>query len=144
MIYLLDINILIALCDEAHEFHGRAWTWFEPRQSEGWATCPISENGFLRIFGNPAYPTGPASIGEARKFLAQMRSSQGHRFWPDDISIADLALFNLSNRVTSRQVTDIYLLGLACRKSGKFATFDQRVETHVIRVSGDYLEIVES
>jgi hypothetical protein len=65
---------------------------------------------------------------EARKFLAQMRSSQGHRFWHDDISIADLALFNLSNRVTSRQVTDIYLLGLACRQSGKFATFDQRVD----------------
>jgi len=60
---------------------------------DGWATCPLTENAFLRILGGRAYPGGPGSPGESRRLLDSLRAAPGHEFWPDDLSLADNRLF---------------------------------------------------
>lgn len=123
MIHLLDINVLIALCDPAHSHADAANRFFEgslPRN--GWATCPIVENGFLRIFGAPRYPGGPGSPQAARTILNGVLATPGHQFWPDDLSLADTRLFPVLPG--SKDLTDIYLLALAVKHGGLFATFD--------------------
>ena len=139
---LLDINVLLALCDEAHEFHETAWTWFAPRQPKGWATCPLTENGFVRIFGHPAHLTGPGSIGEARVLLEKLCRGKGHEFWADDVSLTDRGIFLELSRASSRALTDLYLLGLAASKHGRFATFDRKIAAHFVRDGLQALEVI--
>jgi predicted nucleic acid-binding protein len=70
--YLLDINILIALADPDHEHHGKAESFFLANHQRGWATCPITENGFVRIISHPSYPNGPGSTDAACTILKQL------------------------------------------------------------------------
>ena len=58
---LLDVNLLVALCDADHVHHGPALTWFRRHAFSGWASCPLTENGMLRVMGSPAYPGGPGT-----------------------------------------------------------------------------------
>jgi predicted nucleic acid-binding protein len=46
---LFDVNVLIALFDPAHVHHESAHAWWKANQSSGWATCPLTENGFVRV-----------------------------------------------------------------------------------------------
>ncbi|MBV9491965.1 MAG: VapC toxin family PIN domain ribonuclease [Verrucomicrobia bacterium] len=140
--YLLDINVLLALCDEAHEFHEAAWVWFAPRRAAGWATCPLTENGFLRILGHPAHPARLGSLGAAREILAGLCQGQGHRFWPDEVSILDRTQFPELAAVTSKALTDLYLVGLAALKKARFATFDRRVNASVVTGGPQALEVI--
>jgi len=121
--FLLDINVLIALADPDHVHHGKAQTFFLANHKTGWATCPITENGFVRIISNPSYPKGPGSTEAASDILKQLCAHEGYRFWPDDISVR--ALFNLP---VSKHLTDHYLLGLAMHRQGKLVTFDQHIQ----------------
>lgn len=132
MLMLLDINVLIARVDPGHEFHGRCCTWLEGHASAGLATCPFTENGFLRIFGNPAYPGGPGSPEAARPGLAQVRAMPQHVFLSDDISFADPGVVASLAGAGHQQLTDLYLLALAVRHSAVFVTFDRKVNPALV------------
>lgn len=131
MIHLLDINVLIALCDPAHPHAAAAGRFFSadlPRN--GWATCPLVENGFLRIFGGRKYPGGPGSPQSARQILAGLLATPGHQFWPDDLTLMAARVF--PNLPPSDDLTDTYLLALAVKHRARFATFDHRIDPALI------------
>jgi toxin-antitoxin system PIN domain toxin len=128
---LLDVNVLIALFDPDHIHHEPAHLWFADHRSEGWATCPVTENGVVRILSNPAYsPTAerPAQIVER---LQTLRSSGDHAFWPDDVSLCDPGAFRLT--VGHRRLTDVYLLALARTHRGRLVTFDRSIPVAAVR-----------
>ena len=131
MIHLLDINVLIALCDPAHP-HARAarGVFGAGLARYGWATCPLVENGFLRIFGSRKYPGGPGSTQAARHILTGLLATPGHQFWQDDLCLTAASAF--PNLPASDDLNDIYLLGLAVNHRGRFATFDAGIEASLI------------
>jgi toxin-antitoxin system PIN domain toxin len=131
MIHLLDVNVLIALCDPAHPHAAAATKFFSGGLTRnGWATCPLVENGFLRIFGSLKYPGGPGSPQTARVILAGLLATPGHQFWKDEISLLYTGSF--PNLPTSENLSDLYLLGLAVKHGGRFATFDQNIDASLI------------
>jgi toxin-antitoxin system PIN domain toxin len=129
---LLDINVLIALLDAEHASHGRAIDWFSGQAHSGWASCPITQNGCLRIMSQPSYPNAlPIRAVAAR--LVEATSTDLHAFWPDDISLLDPDIADLSRVHGPRQVTDAFLLAVAVRHEGRFVTFDARIATESVR-----------
>lgn len=124
MAFLLDINVLIARVDPGHEHHERARRWLDGQSGAGLATCPLTENGFVRIYGHPSYPDGPGSPALALEELRVIRGLHGHRFVGDTLSIDDPVAFHSLDGIGPRQVTDLYLLALAVRHRMSFATFD--------------------
>ncbi|MEO8614186.1 MAG: TA system VapC family ribonuclease toxin [Luteolibacter sp.] len=126
MIYLADVNLLLFLADPASSFHPAAKSFFKQAWAGGWATCPITENGFVRILGNPRFPGGPSSTQTARAILRQWQSTPGHKFWPDDLSFCDSKHF--PDLPSAKHLTDCYLLGLAVKHGGKLVTFDQGID----------------
>jgi uncharacterized protein len=125
-LFLLDVNLLIALLDEWHPHHSASLAFFPTAQAQGWATCPITENGFLRILGHPAYRDGPGTAEAARELLVELCASPGHQFWADDATLRDARL--LAKLPASGQLTDAYLLALAADRGGQLATFDRRID----------------
>lgn len=125
---LLDVNLLVALCDADHKHHQPVTQWFRAHRVEGWATCPLTENGLLRIMGHTAYPGGPGSPEDVRPLLQHLRSVPGHLFWEDSISVADIQRLPSLQGVTAKQLTDIYLLALAVHHGGGLATLDSRID----------------
>lgn len=131
MIHLLDVNVLIALCDPAHPHATAALRFFSANLARnGWATCPLLENGFLRIFGARKYPGGPGSPQAARPILAGLLAAPGHQFWEDDLTLTAATVF--PNLPAAEDLTDIYLLALAVKHSGRFATFDRNIDASLI------------
>lgn len=130
--YLLDINVLIALIDPAHVQHDRAHEWFAAKGQNAWATCPVTENGVLRIVGHPRYPNSPGSPAAVAGLLASFRQLPGHAFWPGDVSLLDREHVNAARLLDSAHVTDSYLLALARKHDGKLASFDQRLVTDAV------------
>ena len=125
--HLVDVNVLMALGDSNHPHRDAALHFFERVATvEGWATCPLTENAFIRIFGSAHYPGGPASTAEARRVLNSFRAAPGHQFWPDELSLTDASTF--PNLPASKHLTDHYLLALAVHRGARFATFDQRID----------------
>jgi toxin-antitoxin system PIN domain toxin len=130
--FLLDVNVLIALIDPTHVQHDRAHAWFAARGHEAWATCPLTENGVLRIVGHPRYPNSPGSPAAVAELLTLFRNLPGHAFWPDDISLLDRKHANAARLLDSPHVTDSYLLALAHAHQGQLATFDEGIPTEAI------------
>jgi uncharacterized protein len=128
--HLLDINILLALGDPHHVHHARTRVWFLAIANEGWVTCPITENGFVRILGQSSYPGFEGNIDDARQMLEALVSFPRHQFWPDDLSILDMGV--LPKLRSPKHLTDLYLLALAIKKKGKFATLDERIDPEVV------------
>jgi uncharacterized protein len=130
---LLDVNVLIALLDDAHVFSRRANDWLDA-QPRRIATCPIVENGVIRIMSSPAYSAThratPQQIADGLSALAQ---GLDHAFWPDDVSVLDDTLFDFARLHGHRQITDAYLLALAVRHRGQFASFDESVPASAVR-----------
>lgn len=130
---LLDINVLIARIDPAHAQHEKAIAWFRETAPSGWATCPLTENGLVRILGHPSYPQGPGSPECAAKLLRQLKNKVlNHRFVPDDLSLLDIAAFPSLAGVGSKQITDLYLLALAVNNNIRFLSFDERINPELI------------
>ncbi len=141
MIQLLDANVLIALGDSNHPHRAAALEFFEKCASvEGWATCPLTENAFIRIFGASNYPNGPGSAAEARRVLNSFRAAPGHQFWPDELSLTDLQTF--PNLPASRHLTDLYLLALAMKHGGKLATLDQSFDPAPLAGGAEALHVI--
>lgn len=124
---LLDVNVLVALFDPDHLHHEAAHDWFAANRTAGWATCPLTENGVIRILSNPAYGPAPERPGQIVDRLRRFCGSGHHTFWPDATSLRDRTVFRAALPVASRQLTDLYLLGLARRHSGRLATFDRTI-----------------
>ena len=93
---LLDVNVLISLIDPAHEFHDPAHVWFQRNRKYGWATCPITENGCVRVVSKSAYPNGGITPSQVREVLAVFGTADDHLFWPDALTLLDSGLFNLT------------------------------------------------
>lgn len=125
---LLDVNVLIALFDEDHVFHNRAHAWLEMNSGKGIATCPITENGLVRVLSHPKYSEAfrLAPVDMIQR-LAEFCAAQDHEFWPDSISLRESENFNFARILGSRQITDLYLLSLAVRNEGQLVTFDQGI-----------------
>jgi len=130
--YLLDVNVLVALIDPAHVQHDRAHDWFAAEGREAWATCPITENGVLRVVGHARYPNSPGTPAAVAELVAILLALGGHEFWPDDITLFDNQRIDTSRLLDSGQVTDTYLLALAHAHGGQFATFDRRLVTDAV------------
>jgi toxin-antitoxin system PIN domain toxin len=140
---LLDVNVLVALFDPDHVHHDLAHDWFADNRKAGWATCPITENGFVRVLGNPAYGSRITRPDELLARLRRFCASGDHRFWTDVVSLRDDRLFNLSFLAGHRQVTDIYLLGLATKMRGRLVTFDGGISIKaVVGATAHTLEVV--
>src|SRR5271163_1989085 len=127
MTFLLDVDVLIALVDPSHVNHGPADRWFDMVGHKSWATCPITENGAIRIVGNSQYPNSPGNVATVVDLMKEFVALPGHVFWPDDISLLDAARIDASRLLTATQVTDSYLLALAQAHGGKLATLDRRL-----------------
>ncbi|MCE3003511.1 MAG: TA system VapC family ribonuclease toxin [Pseudomonadota bacterium] len=129
---LLDINVLIALLDADHIHHGRARDWLSSNIAAGWASCPLTQNGYVRVVSQPAYPK-PLSPAAAIGLLREACATRHHAFWPDDASILDEARIDASRIHGPRQLTDVYLLALAQAHGGRFVTFDAGVPLGALR-----------
>ena len=121
---LLDVNILIALFDPDHIHHDPAHDWFADHEADGWATCALTENGFVRVLANPSYGSPLNRPLELTNRLRQFCSSRHHRFWQDTASLLDEKVYNPALIRGHLQITDVYLLGLAKTMGGCLATFD--------------------
>ncbi|MFI5121205.1 MAG: TA system VapC family ribonuclease toxin [Thermoanaerobaculia bacterium] len=124
---LLDVNVLVALFDPDHVHHEAAHGWFAGNREDGWATCPITENGLVRILSNPAYMASPETRGAIVRRLGEFCASGEHVFWQDEISLRDPGLFRWTAPVAHHMLTDLYLVGLAKSKTGRLATFDRGI-----------------
>jgi toxin-antitoxin system PIN domain toxin len=125
--YLLDTNVLIALLWPSHADHDRAMKWFARHRAKVWATCPLTEAGFVRIVSNPAFSRDAVTPREAVGVLAANTAAKDHAFWPDELSFGEAIAFAGARLVGHQQVTDAYLLGLAIRRGGVLATLDERI-----------------
>jgi toxin-antitoxin system PIN domain toxin len=120
---LLDVNVLIALLDGDHASHAAAMDWFGAHAGRGWASCPITQNGCVRIMSHPNYPKA-RPVTEVVERLRAATANPAHRFWPDDQSVLDRRRVDPSRIHGPRQLTDAYLLALAVAHHGRLVTFD--------------------
>ncbi len=123
---LLDVNVLIALLDATHGSHPAARAWLQAHAVDGWASCPLTQNGCLRVLSQPAY-SSPQPIVRVAELLRRATSTDHHAFWADELSLLDPAVVDVERVHGSRQITDAYLLGLAVSKGGRFVTLDRRI-----------------
>ena len=123
---LLDMNVLVALLDAAHVHHRRASAWLAEHIGDGWASCPLTQNGCLRILSNPAYP-GPLPLFQVAERLRDATRDASHRFWADSVSLLDGQRIGWRHVLSGRQLADAYLLALAVEQGGRFVTFDRGV-----------------
>lgn len=128
---LLDVNVLIALLDAAHVHHAAASKWLDANFEQGWASCPITQNGCVRIMASEAYPR-KQPVAAVMERLRAAANTYSHEFWPDDISVLDADKFDAQRWLTSRQITDAYLLALAVRRGGVFVTLDRNVDRKLV------------
>ncbi|MDD5261432.1 MAG: PIN domain-containing protein [Methylacidiphilales bacterium] len=131
---LLDINVVIALLDPDHAFHDRAHAWWAAHAKRGWASCPLTESGVVRIMSNRSYSRNAHFMpGDLISRLQKFAGQTNHEFWPDDLSIRDDAIFSAERIHSSRHLTDLYLLALAVKHGGKLATFDTGILVSAVR-----------
>ncbi len=140
--YLLDVNVLIALIDPAHVQHDAAHDWFAKQGQKSWATCPLTENGVMRIVGHARYPNSPGTPAAVAQLMTGLCALPGHVFWPGDISLLDSKKLDVSRLLSSSQVTDSYLLALAIAHDGKLATFDRRLVVDAVCGGANGLHLI--
>ena len=139
---LLDLNILTALLWPTHEHHDLAHRWFAARGNASWATCSLTQLGFVRIVANPAFSPDALSPGEALALLAENLTHAGHEYWTDSLQVT-AAVKPMESRLQGyRQLTDAYLLALASRHKGVLATFDRGLRTLAGDALGACVEVV--
>jgi len=123
---LLDVNVLVALFDPDHTFHTAATGWFQTYAGEGWASCPITQNGCLRVLSSPGYRNA-LPVQEVAARLAELCADPVHQFWPDDLCVLDARAVEITRVHGPKPITDIYLLALAVRHGGRLVTFDSSI-----------------
>jgi uncharacterized protein len=140
---LLDVNVLIALMDPDHAFHHRAHAWWssEPR---AWASCPLTENGLLRIMASQNYSkTSRFNVKDLAERLSLFTDTSDHEFWSDSISFREPGRFDHGAILSSKHLTDLYLLALAVENQGCLVTFDQHISPAAVMSHGaSQLEVI--
>ena len=129
---LLGVNVLIALLDQAHPHHETASAWLKAAIKHGWASCPITQNGCIRIMSQATYP----GARPAAQIMERLRGALGHSahaFWPDDASIVDKKIVDGTRVHSARQITDTYLLALALKHNGRLVTFDSGIALSAVK-----------
>lgn len=130
---LLDINVLIALLDQDHAFHARAHAWWRKNQPP-WASCPLTENGVVRIMASPAYSEARRfTVAELVTLLQVFTANTKHTFWPDSVSILDADRLDHRRILSSRSLSDLYLLSLAVENRARLVTFDHGIAASAVR-----------
>jgi len=124
VIALLDVGVLVALFDPAHLHHETAHSWLAGNRAQGWATCPITENGLVRVVSHPDYPGRHATVADALERLQAFTESGDHHFWPDSTSLRRTSRIETARLEGRGQLTAAYLLLLAVHHGGRLATFD--------------------
>ena len=141
---LLDINVIIALLDADHLMHAAAQFWLSRELDVGWASCPVTQNGVLRILSQPAYPNH-RPVAEVAERLAEACSHPSHRFCNGGVSLISPAGVNWQQLLGHRQVTDAYLLAVAVAEGGRFVSFDQRISVDLVpQARPDQLVVIPS
>jgi toxin-antitoxin system PIN domain toxin len=138
---LFDVNFLIALLQPRHVHHARAHDWWNAHSPNGWASCAVTQNGFVRVVSQlraepPIYPS------EARMLLVEQLARPDHEFWVDDLSIADAEIFDFDHVLTAKHLSDIYLLALAVSRGGCLVTFDRHIPLNAVRNAGAHHLVV--
>ncbi|MDP3295812.1 MAG: hypothetical protein Q8M37_13895 [Nevskia sp.] len=136
------MNVLIALVDPAHVHHDPVHDWFAGVGCKAFATCPITENGLLRIVGHPKYPNSPGPPNVVASSLAVVRKLPGYAFWPDSFSLLDHPLADPALLSSHSRVTDSYLLLLARANGGRLATMDRKLATEAVVEGRAGLELI--
>ncbi len=141
---LFDVHVVLALLDFDHVFHSLVHAWWKAAKSDGWATCPLTENGVVRIMSQPSYAAPDQySAADIVGWLKGFARDTDHEFWVDDISILDESRFDANRIFGPRQLTDIYLLGLATSKGGRLVTFDRKITPSAVHgASKDNLLVI--
>ena len=129
---LFDVNVLLALMDRDHVHRQAVRAWWSVEQPHGWASSPISQNGFLRIISQPSY-SRPRPISDATAILTRATARDDHAFWPDDVTILNTGLVDHTRLLGPRQITDIYLLALAVKNGGRLVTLDTAISRAAVR-----------
>lgn len=139
---LLDVNVLTAFLWPAHEHHEAAHRWLSARRDARWATCPLTQLGFVRIVSNPAFSRDALAPAHALALLAENLAHPRHEFWADSLQVP-AAVQPAEQRLQGyRQLTDAYLLALASRHKGVLASFDGGVRALADDFLAPALEIV--
>jgi toxin-antitoxin system PIN domain toxin len=142
---LLDVNVLVSLFEPDHPHHEVAHDWFADSHESGWATCALTQNGFVRILASPRQGTAILRPVDLVNHLAQFCASRHHVFWRNSVSLTDKNLFNHSMIRGYRQISDIYLLGLAKNTGGCLATFDGRIPLGaVVGATREHLAVIST
>lgn len=142
---LLDVSVLVSLFDVDHVHHQPAHDWLADNAESGWASCPLTENGFLRVLANTARAGHFVALSDLVQRLTTFRDGGRHEFWPDEISLLDSQRFNASMFRGHQQLTDVYLLGLAVHRGGRFVTFDRNVPLAAVKgATRASLEVIAS
>ena len=128
---LLDVNVLVALFDPDHVSHGTALAWLDKEGEGGWASCPLTQNGCIRVMSQPGYPNNVAVSVIVERLRDAVRH-RSHQFWADDISALDAKAVDASRVHGPRQLTDVYLLGLAVAHKGRLVTFDTAIPLEAV------------
>lgn len=101
--------------------HGLAMSWLSREIEHGWASCPLTQNGCVRVMSQPSYP-GALPAAQVAERLSEAAESPDHKFWPANVSLLGAGLFDWSRVLGHRQVTEVYLLSLAVRNNGRLVT----------------------
>jgi uncharacterized protein len=125
--FLLDVNVLIALCWPPHVAFDAVQHWFAQHGSKAWSTCPFTQSAFVRIISNPVFSRDALEPAKAVSLLQTNLAHVAHQFWPADLSVAEALAGTLSKLNGHNQVTDAYLIGLAIRHKGSLATLDRDI-----------------
>ena len=128
---LLDVNVLIALLDADHSLHSGATEWFGTHGKDGWASCPITQNGCVRVMSSPSYPHA-LPVRAVVERLAGAASHKLHELWADVVSLLDPTVVDPARIHGPRQLTDIYLLALAVFHGGRLVTFDKSIALEAV------------
>ena len=132
---LLDVNALIALLDPDHVWHETARRWLRDNIVHGWATCPVTQNGALRIMSQQTY-SNPLLPDSVAKLLQEAIDTEHHEFWPG-ASLLTPGVIEWPQVAGPKQITDLYLLALAAQNNGRLVTFDERIAKDVVLIASD-------
>ena len=133
MVSLLDVNFLVAIFHSRHAHHEAAHQWFDANATEGWATCPVTISGAIRVLSNHGVGLPDARPAEVARRLRIFCQHPNHEFWSEGISLLDADLFELDFQQGYQQTTDIYLLGLAVGYEARLVTFDTRLSMRAVK-----------
>ena len=143
MRYLLDVNTVLPLLDPRHVFLDSAHRWAASEPTSVWLTCPIVQNGVLRVACQPRYPNTLGTMQAVHEVMMAFVAHPRHLFCPDDVSLLDVHAVAKPAMLTPAALTDLYLLSLAIKHEARLATFDRRIQFAAIGVGARTLVLIQ-